>query len=49
MAAECKAELCPTWGGDDCLCDIFGLDPANPPRNGTFSMSIPSVDSDTEH
>lgn len=49
MAAGCKAELCPTWGGDDCLCAIFGLDPANPPRNGTFSVTIPNVDSDTEH
>lgn len=29
-------------GGDGCLCDAFGLDPDNPPRNGTFSVTIPN-------
>jgi len=32
------------WGGDDCLCDVFGLDPDNPPRNGTFSITRPHND-----
>lgn len=40
MADECRAELCLMWGGDDCLCDVFGLDPDDPPRNGTFSVTV---------
>lgn len=44
MADDCKAELCPMWGGDGCLCDVFGLDPENPPRTGTFSVSVPNAD-----
>lgn len=38
---DCKAELCPMWGGDDCLCAIFDIDPNNPPRNGSFSTTVP--------
>ncbi len=38
---DCKAELCPMWGGDDCLCDVLGIDPNDPPRNGTFSTTVP--------
>ena len=41
MDNECKAELCPMWGGDACLCDVFGIDPGNPPCNGTFSVIVP--------
>jgi hypothetical protein len=28
------------WGGDDCLCEVFDLDPDNPPRNGTFIVTV---------
>jgi hypothetical protein len=28
------------WGGDDCLCEVFGIDPDSPPRNGTFSVVV---------
>lgn len=41
MTQACKAELCPMWGGDECLCAVFGLDPDNPPRNGTFTVTAP--------
>lgn len=44
MSDACKAELCPMWGGDDCLCDVFGLDLNNPPRNGTFTVTAPIAD-----
>lgn len=44
---DCKAEFCPMWGGDNCLCEVFDLDPDNPPRSGTFSVIVPN--SDTEH
>ncbi|WP_272819547.1 hypothetical protein [Mycolicibacterium peregrinum] len=37
---NCKAELCPMWGGDDCLREVFDLDPDNPPRNGTFTVTV---------
>ncbi|MFL0177109.1 hypothetical protein [Mycobacterium sp. SMC-13] len=40
MVGECRAELCSMWGGDDCLCEVFGIDPDNPPRNGTFTVSV---------
>ncbi len=28
------------WGGAGCLCEVFGIDPDNPPRNGTFSVTV---------
>ena len=40
VVGECRAELCSMWGGDDCLCEVFGIDPDNPPRNGTFTVSV---------
>lgn len=27
------------WDGDTCPCETFGLDPDNPPRNGTFTVN----------
>lgn len=38
---SCRAELCSMWGGDDCLCEVFGFDPDDPPRNGTFTVVLP--------
>lgn len=37
---DCTAELCPMWGGDECLCAAFGIDRDNPPRNGTFTRVV---------
>lgn len=37
---NCRAELCPMWGGDHCLCEMFDLDPDNPPRSGTFTVTV---------
>lgn len=39
IMSDCKAELCPMWGGDECLCEVFDIDPDNPPRNGTFTVA----------
>ena len=34
MASDCQAELCPNWSGDGrvCPCEVFDLDPPDPPR-----------------
>lgn len=39
--SDCDAEFCPMWGGDECLCDVFGFDRDNLPRNGTFTVDGP--------
>lgn len=38
---DCRQELCPMWGGDDCPCEIFGLDPDDLPDEGIFSIDEP--------
>ncbi len=43
--SSCRAELCSMWGGDDCLCDVFGFDPDDPPRDGTFTVILPADES----
>ncbi|SHY08110.1 Uncharacterised protein [Mycobacteroides abscessus subsp. abscessus] len=45
MTDSCRAELCPMWDGDNCPCEIFDLDPDDPPRNGTFTTTW----ADTQH
>jgi len=30
------------WGGDECLCALFGFDPDDPPRDGTFTVVLPT-------
>lgn len=32
---SCDAELCPYWGGDDCLCDLFGIEAPGPDADST--------------
>lgn len=40
----CAAELCPLWGGDQCLCALYGIDPELPPANGVFTATVPDED-----
>lgn len=42
IVSSCRAELCSMWGGDECLCALFGFDPDDPPRDGTFTVVLPT-------
>lgn len=42
--SDCAGELCPLWGGDQCLCALYGIDPELPPENGVFPVPGPDED-----
>lgn len=39
VSRDCRAELCPMWDGDTCPCETFGIDPDDPPHNGTLTTT----------